>query len=639
MFEGIETVAPILQLVEAEVGAAEVRAEMATRGAQDHEARATRVETELSAMQEREEQRLARIGGALTAALEEYHFEPDNLARLLGVVGPTAEQASFDALMRDPSGVLTLGPNQEATVTERRDLSSVARLAEKPPLGQPDTAAFLAASLRANRLANAPGCGLCVRVASGDIVLLGNGTCIAVHEARYTQESTDDAFGQSAGARELSVLRLASGGPPVLAPSARAALAACLHARRASVVCDARSLGPYMLFGAAIDGSTSPTHEITRLAELGRTRGNRAAVAAALLAVAYTVFRVHIREGESLKASGLSDNQELIDVGRLRWCRLSGVPVFWIPLWASDPDRVGGADQPWTLDIPAAGASWHPQSPVMSLDPGWHARIVVVPGDPNLWAVDPEGTWWSLDSDFEAVLESRRAHIQIWLEALEAMEREVPARIDRLAAAGNATSEGQPGSPSREKSRSDQNSAMQAVAPSSEPARFSRDWVLERAKRYAYQDDSAARAAGARAARGGQYSREDFLTIVRWKSARALSRAERNAPAAVEQMTRAAFNADDEVTRVLHLVSLEGVGVPVASALLHFAFPETYPILDFRALHSLGDMRRRTQYSPAFWSNYVKRCQDLADRAGVTIRDLDKALWQDSRESGPGGRA
>ena len=88
-------------------------------------------------------------------------------------------------------------------------------------------------------------------------------------------------------------------------------------------------------------------------------------------------------------------------------------------------------------------------------------------------------------------------------------------------------------------------------------------------------------------------------------------------------------------SRVLHLISLEGVGVPVASALLHFAFPEIYPILDFRALHSLGDTRRRTQYSPAFWRDYVKRCQRLADRAGVTIRDLDKALWQDSRESGP----
>jgi hypothetical protein len=223
-----------------------------------------------------------------------------------------------------------------------------------------------------------------------------------------------------------------------------------------------------------------------------------------------------------------------------------------------------------------------------------------------------------LDSDFDAVLESRRAHIHAWLESLEAMEREVPARIERLGAAAEE--------PTRRR-----------VTSEAESARFSKEWVLARAERYAYEDDAAAGAAGERAARSGAYSYEDFLTVVRWKSARAVPRAERNAPDAVEHATRAAFASTDEVTRVTHLLTLDGVGVPVASALLHFAFPERYPILDFRALHTLGDPKRRTQYSPALWADYVQRCQDLAREAGVSIRDLDKALWQDSREAGPGG--
>ena len=81
------------------------------------------------------------------------------------------------------------------------------------------------------------------------------------------------------------------------------------------------------------------------------------------------------------------------------------------------------------------------------------------------------------------------------------------------------------------------------------------------------------------------------------------------------------------------MLSLHGVGVPVASALLHFAFPERYPILDFRALATLGDTRRRTQYSPDFWESYVTRCRDLARVAGVSLRDFDKALWQNSVEN------
>ena len=48
------------------------------------------------------------------------------------------------------------------------------------------------------------------------------------------------------------------------------------------------------------------------------------------------------------------------------------------------------------------------------------------------------------------------------------------------------------------------------------------------------------------------------------------------------------------------LLALDGVGVPTASALLHFAFPSDYPMLDVRALESLG-RRGRTEYSVSFW--------------------------------------
>jgi hypothetical protein len=79
------------------------------------------------------------------------------------------------------------------------------------------------------------------------------------------------------------------------------------------------------------------------------------------------------------------------------------------------------------------------------------------------------------------------------------------------------------------------------------------------------------------------------------------------------------------------LVALEGVGVPTASALLFFAFPNDYPILDVRALESLG-VRGRTQYPVSFWLDYLGACRGLARRHGVHLRTLDKALWQYSKE-------
>lgn len=636
MLEGIDSVAPIMSLVDAQVAATEARARLAVRGAQDHEARAARVEAELDAMLQREDARWAAIGDVLDRVPDGSDMGPDDLAALLGVDGPTANRAAFDALMLDPDAGLRLGP---APVTEAppRDLASVARRTDVSPISRSDTDAFLTASVASTCLTNASGCGVCLRSTLGDAVLLGDGTCVTVQDGCPTRRDVSEVGYGIAEARELSTFRLATGAAPSLAPSARAALASCLHAREASVVCEPWSFGPYILFGAAIGESGEGVSNLAILAnlarELCRAAGNSNAIAAVCMTAAYEILQVHIRAGDALGTDRMSQAQRAIDVGRVRWCRLSDMPVFWLPLWSGDPDVVGGADQPWTLDIPAAGATWHPQPPVMSLDPDWHARIVVVPGDANLWCVDPQGVWWSLDSDFEAILESRRAHVQPWLEALETMEKEVPARIERLRAAANAHERNAHG-------RSPGNREVKSTSTASvkEPERFSKEWVLERAKRYAYQDDGGARAAGARAARNGHYSRDDFLTVVRWKSARAVPRAERNAAVDIEEATRAGFHAGDELTRIAELVRLEGVGLPVASALLHFAFPDTYPILDFRALHTLGDTKRRTQYSPAFWADYLNRCQEMAERAGVSIRDLDKALWQDSREAGPGGR-
>ncbi len=150
--------------------------------------------------------------------------------------------------------------------------------------------------------------------------------------------------------------------------------------------------------------------------------------------------------------------------------------------------------------------------------------------------------------------------------------------------------------------------------------------VRELAARYEYQDDEEVKGAGARAARRGFYTRPDFLTVVRWKSARSLPLAKRNSAADIAQATCAALDPVDEAGRMTWLTSLSGVTVPVGSALLHFALPGRYPILDYRALASLGDRRRRTQYSIGFWLAYVDRCQELARNAGVSVRELDNAL-------------
>jgi hypothetical protein len=151
------------------------------------------------------------------------------------------------------------------------------------------------------------------------------------------------------------------------------------------------------------------------------------------------------------------------------------------------------------------------------------------------------------------------------------------------------------------------------------------------AARFPLTDDRPAAAAGAAAREQGHYTRDQFLLVCAWKTPRSRPRVAANEEATVRFATRAALTATDERARMEALLALDGVGVPTASTLLHFAAPDRYPILDVRALASLGEAPRST-YTVAYWLEYLEACRGLALRHRVDLRTLDKALWQHDRE-------
>jgi hypothetical protein len=119
--------------------------------------------------------------------------------------------------------------------------------------------------------------------------------------------------------------------------------------------------------------------------------------------------------------------------------------------------------------------------------------------------------------------------------------------------------------------------------------------------------------------------------VCAWKTVRSRPKVAANSEDAVVDATRRALAATDEAVRITSLLELEGVGVPTASTLLYFAFPDDYPILDVRALESLG-VKPRSQYPVSFWLGYLAACRQIARDARVSVRTLDRALWQYSKE-------
>jgi hypothetical protein len=68
--------------------------------------------------------------------------------------------------------------------------------------------------------------------------------------------------------------------------------------------------------------------------------------------------------------------------------------------------------------------------------------------------------------------------------------------------------------------------------------------------------------------------------------------------------------------------------------LLHFGTDNLYPILDYRALWSLG-FDRSPAYNVPLWLSYVHFCRTESARLTVSLRVLDRALWQFSKENQP----
>jgi predicted nucleic acid-binding protein len=171
------------------------------------------------------------------------------------------------------------------------------------------------------------------------------------------------------------------------------------------------------------------------------------------------------------------------------------------------------------------------------------------------------------------------------------------------------------------------------TAPSVGAGRFQLEFhptrIRELAALYGYPGEDRAIRDGEAARRTGAYRYADLLWLYGWKTRnRPVGRFLANDPARAQEATRIALDpTTPEPDRMAALTALDGVGYPVASCVLHFAHRDPYPILDVRALESLGYRTQRTTYSERFWQDYVAACRALAAEHGVCMRDLDRALW------------
>jgi hypothetical protein len=154
--------------------------------------------------------------------------------------------------------------------------------------------------------------------------------------------------------------------------------------------------------------------------------------------------------------------------------------------------------------------------------------------------------------------------------------------------------------------------------------------INDLAQRYDSREDEKPLQAG-RDIRDGAHSRANLITIFDWKTnGRGRKRLCANTDIEIADALRIAVEAKTERASVAVLCGLNGVAVPVASAILTAIDPNRYTIIDFRALEALG--YTGSDRTINFYLGYLSKCRDLAKEYKVSLRDFDRALWQWSKD-------
>ena len=131
----------------------------------------------------------------------------------------------------------------------------------------------------------------------------------------------------------------------------------------------------------------------------------------------------------------------------------------------------------------------------------------------------------------------------------------------------------------------------------------------------------------------GYLTQGELEAVCRWKSARAIRYIRANNHHRVRAATRIALSTRSEERRLEALLQLEGVSVPMASALLTLIDPKRYGVIDIRVwqlLHAVGavsENRRGVGFSSGNWLQFLAVLRQLSSRLRVTARDVERTLF------------
>jgi len=123
-------------------------------------------------------------------------------------------------------------------------------------------------------------------------------------------------------------------------------------------------------------------------------------------------------------------------------------------------------------------------------------------------------------------------------------------------------------------------------------------------------------------------SNQTFIRILNWKSPRVKGIVRLNEFSVYEKGISAAYSAEEN-EKLKILIRLYGIGTPVGSTILHFIYPNSFPIIDIRTAETLYYACRIKSKSTDFshYASFRSGMLKIAkENPSFTLREIDRAL-------------
>lgn len=132
-------------------------------------------------------------------------------------------------------------------------------------------------------------------------------------------------------------------------------------------------------------------------------------------------------------------------------------------------------------------------------------------------------------------------------------------------------------------------------------------------------------------AKHGRFADRDLLeSIALWKFPIAVANIREVSDERIESVTKQAFDEDCAGPAIQQLCQLNGIGHSIAGAILMFVNSHRYTVMDPRATAALSDLGYwdlATEARQEQYETYCLRCQELSQRTGHSLRNVDRALF------------